>query len=89
MTIHIKVVTYVPNCPHNCILEANSTRIGIKLPVDNMCYIRSSLPHATRQTSKMHCSNKEHTNTRKYTRIYATSIHLLWQPTLQHHGLLS
>jgi len=32
-----------------CILEVNSTRIGIKLPVDIVhCVIRSSLPHATR-----------------------------------------
>jgi len=31
-----------------CILEVNSTRTGIKLPVDIVYFIRSSLPHATR-----------------------------------------
>jgi len=31
-----------------CILEVNSTRIGIKLPVDIVYCVRSSLPHATR-----------------------------------------
>jgi len=31
-----------------CILEVNSTRIAIKPPVDIVCCVRSSLPHATR-----------------------------------------
>jgi len=31
-----------------CILEVNSARIGIKLPVDIMYCVRSSLPHAAR-----------------------------------------
>jgi len=46
-----------------CILEVNSTRIGTKLPVDIVYCVRSSFPHATRSTSNMHRSNKEHTNT--------------------------
>jgi len=31
-----------------CILEVNSTRIGIKLPFDIVYSVWSSLPHATR-----------------------------------------
>jgi len=31
-----------------CILEVSSTRTGIKLPVDTVYCVRSSLPHATR-----------------------------------------
>jgi len=31
-----------------CILEVNSTRIGIKLPVDIVDCVMFSLPHATR-----------------------------------------
>jgi len=31
-----------------CILEVNSTRIAIRLPVDIVYCVRSSLPHATR-----------------------------------------
>jgi len=31
-----------------CILEVNSTRIGIKLSVDIVYCVRSSLPHAKR-----------------------------------------
>jgi len=50
---------------HTCILEVNSTRIGIKLPVDIVYCVRSSFPHATRF---MHRSNKEHTNMWKYGR---------------------
>jgi len=46
-----------------CILKVNSTRIGIELPVDIVHFVRSSLPHATRYTSNMHRSIKEHTNT--------------------------
>jgi len=30
-----------------CILEVNSTRIGIQLPADIVYCVRSSLPHAT------------------------------------------
>jgi len=31
-----------------CILQVNCTRIGIKLPLYIVYYVRSSLPHATR-----------------------------------------
>jgi len=31
-----------------CILEVNSTRTGVTLPVDIVHCLRSSLPHATR-----------------------------------------
>jgi len=62
MAIHINVQT--------CILEVYTTRIGIKLPVNIVYCVTSSLPHATRYTSNMHRSKKEHTNTWKYTRIY-------------------
>jgi len=31
-----------------CIFEVNSTKIGIKLPVDIVYCVRPSLPHTTR-----------------------------------------
>jgi len=62
-----------------CILEVNSTRIGIKLPADIVYCVRSSLPHATHCTWNMHRSNKEHTNTGKHTRIYKWRVYQLWQ----------
>jgi len=62
-----------------CFLEVISTRIGIKLPIDIVYRVRSSLPHATRYTWNMYRSNKEHTNTRKHTRIYTWRIYQLWQ----------
>jgi len=33
---------------YSCIVEVNSTRIGVKLPVDLVYCARSSLPHAAR-----------------------------------------
>jgi len=45
-----------------CILEVNSTRFGIKLQVDIVHCVMSSLLHAARYTSNMHRSNKEQTN---------------------------
>jgi len=40
-----------------CILEVSSTRIRIKLPVDIVYCVRSSLPHATRYIWNRHYSN--------------------------------
>jgi len=62
-----------------CILEVVSTRIGLKLPVDIVWGLPSSLPHATRSTSNMHRSNKEHKNTWKCTRIYTWCIYQFWR----------
>jgi len=65
-----------------CILEVNSTRFGIKLQVDIVHCVMSSLLHAARYTSNMHRSNKEQTNIWKYTRIYKWRIYQLWQSCL-------
>jgi len=57
-----------------CILEVNSTRNGIKLPVDIVYCVTSSLSHATRYTFNMYRSKQEHTNTWQYTRRYTLCI---------------